>query len=82
MKIISWFRLQLKRSFDRIRNENLKKDALQAIPFWIASVITGLATVLYTKLFVLAENFTSLIFNQHAWILLFFRQYVLYWHGG
>lgn len=69
MKIVSWFRLQLKRSFDRIRNESFKKNALQAIPFWIASVIAGLVAVLYTKLFVLAENFTSFIFNQHAWLL-------------
>src|SRR5476649_840103 len=69
MKIISWFRLQLKRSFDRIRNEDLKKSALQAIPFWIASVITGLLAVLYTKLFLVAENLTMLLFNFHAWLL-------------
>ena len=61
--------LQLKRSFDRIRNENFKKNALQAIPFWIASVITGPVAVLYTKLFILAENFTPFVFNQHAWLL-------------
>ena len=69
MKIINWLRLQLKRSFDRIRNENLKKNALQAIPFWIASIITGLAAVLYTRLFAAAENFTSFVFTQHAWML-------------
>jgi H+/Cl- antiporter ClcA len=69
MKIITWLRLQLKRSFDRIRNENLKKNALQAIPFWIASVITGLAAVLYTKLFVAAESLTSFVFVHHAWFL-------------
>lgn len=69
MKITTWFRLQLKRSFDRIRNENLKKNALQAIPFWIASVIAGLAAVLYTKLFVAAESLTSFVFVHHAWFL-------------
>jgi len=69
MKIISWLRFQLKRSFDRIRNENLKKNALQAIPFWVASIITGGVAVLYTKLFVLAENCTSFVFNHHAWAL-------------
>jgi len=66
---IQWLRLQLKRSFDRIRNENLKKNALQAIPFWIASVIAGLFAVLYTKLFVLAEDLTALVFDYHAWLL-------------
>ncbi len=69
--MISWLRLQLKRSFDRIRNENLKKNALQAIPFWFASIITGLIAVLYTKLFVAAEGVTSSIFSQHAWMLFF-----------
>jgi len=69
MKIISWLRLQLKSSFDRIRNENFKKNALQAIPFWIASVITGLVAVLYTKLFVGAEDITALIIKNHTWPL-------------
>src|ERR1700733_4436723 len=68
-KTIHWARLQLKRAFDRIRNENLKKNALQAIPFWIASVITGLFAVLYTKLFVAAEDLTTTIFNFHKWLL-------------
>lgn len=69
MKFINWLRLQLKRSFDRIRNENLKKNALQAIPFWCASIITGLAAVLYTRLFVAAEDITTFVFNHHAWLL-------------
>jgi H+/Cl- antiporter ClcA len=69
MKIINWLRLHLKAFFDRIRNEDLKKNALQAIPFWIASVITGLVAVLYTKLFIAAENVSSYVFNHHAWFL-------------
>ncbi|MDB5123496.1 MAG: clcA 2 [Mucilaginibacter sp.] len=69
MKIIYWLRLQLKRSFDRIRNENLKRSALQAIPFWMASIVTGLIAVLYTKLFVAAEDVTAFVYNQHAWLL-------------
>ncbi|WP_295672638.1 chloride channel protein [uncultured Mucilaginibacter sp.] len=67
--IIQKIRLQLKRSFDRIRNENLKKNALQAIPFWIASVITGLFAVLYTKLFVGAEDITAMVMKHHMWML-------------
>jgi len=68
-KLINWLRLQLKRSFDRIRNENLKKNALTAIPFWIASVIVGLVAVLYTKLFVAAEDITTTVFHFHKWLL-------------
>ena len=69
MNIIYWLRHHLKRSFDRIRNENLKRSALQAIPFWIASVITGLFAVLYTKLFVRAEDLTALVMKYHMWWL-------------
>jgi H+/Cl- antiporter ClcA len=69
MKIIYWLRLQLKRSFDKIRNEHLKRNALQAVPFWIASIIAGLLAVLYTKLFIIAEDITSFVFNHHAWAL-------------
>jgi H+/Cl- antiporter ClcA len=68
-QIIQKVRLQLKKSFDRIRNENLKKNALQAIPFWIASIITGIIAVLYTKLFMAAEGITIFVFNHHAWML-------------
>lgn len=69
MTITQWLRSQLKRSFDRIKNENLKKIVLQAIPFWFASILTGLFAVLYTKLFVAAESVTASILSHHAWLL-------------
>jgi H+/Cl- antiporter ClcA len=69
MKFIYWLRIHLKNSFDRIRNENLKKYALTAIPFWIASIITGLIAVLYTKLFLAAENLTAYIVGLHTWLI-------------
>ncbi|WP_316815791.1 hypothetical protein [Pedobacter nyackensis] len=42
---------------------------LQAIPFWIASIITGLIAVIYTKLFLLAEVLTSYVFHHSSWLL-------------
>jgi len=42
---------------------------LQAIPFWIASIITGLIAVLYTRLFLMAEGLTALVYHKHAWLL-------------
>jgi H+/Cl- antiporter ClcA len=69
MKIVHWLRFQLKWSFDRIRNEDLKKSALQAIPFWIASVITGIVAVIYAKLFLWAEELTHMVINYHVWLL-------------
>jgi hypothetical protein len=53
--MINSIRQELKRSFERIRNENLKKNAFQAIPFGVASILTGLVAVCYTKLFVAAR---------------------------
>ncbi|HEY2583833.1 MAG TPA: chloride channel protein [Mucilaginibacter sp.] len=69
MEIIPWLRQQLKGAFDRIRNENLKRNALQAIPFWFASIIVGLLAVAYTKLFIYAEDITAYVFNNHTWFL-------------
>ncbi|MGY4385073.1 H+/Cl- antiporter ClcA [Pedobacter sp. UYP24] len=62
-------RVYFKNAFDRINNQGYKKNVLQAIPFWIASVITGLIAVAYTKLFLLAETLTEYIYHQHAWFL-------------
>jgi H+/Cl- antiporter ClcA len=42
---------------------------LQAVPFWSASIITGLVAVLYSKLFILVEELTSSILNHHDWTL-------------
>lgn len=66
---VSSIRLHLKHTFDRLHNEELRRNILQAIPFWVASIITGLIAVIYTKLFLLAESVTTSIFKQHAWLL-------------
>jgi H+/Cl- antiporter ClcA len=59
----------LKHAFDRINNEKLKQNMLQALPFWVASLLTGLAAVCYARLFALAENASIAIFHFHAWLL-------------
>ena len=58
-----------KRTFDRIRNERLKNNLLQAIPFWIASLLTGFVAVLYTRLFAYAEKGTAYIIHWHIGLL-------------
>ena len=68
MTFIGRIRYQGKRAFDRIRNEKLKNNLLQAIPFWIASLLTGLVAVLYTRLFALAEKGTAYILHWHVWL--------------
>src|SRR5580658_1108364 len=69
MTLIGWMRRVGKGTFDRIRNEKFKHNLLQAIPFWIASLLTGLVAVLYTRLFALAEKGTVFIVHWHFWLL-------------
>lgn len=63
-------RLILKKAFDKVNNERLKTNLLQALPFWVASVITGLVAVSYTRLFELAQKANDYIIDWHQWLLL------------
>ncbi|MES2373863.1 MAG: chloride channel protein [Bacteroidota bacterium] len=65
----SW-RVIAKSYFDKIRNEKIKRVMLQALPFWIASILTGIVAVLYTKLFQAAEK-TAVYFYRQGHGLLF-----------
>ncbi|MBL1220826.1 chloride channel protein [Chryseobacterium sp. L7] len=69
LKIFLLLRKGLKKSFDNIRNEQLKNNLLQAIPFWIGSVITGFFAVMYAKIFAWGENLLHFIMNWHAWMI-------------
>lgn len=69
LKFLTLIRRSLKKSFDNIRNEQLKHNLLQAIPFWIGSVITGFAAVMYAKIFAWGENLLHFIMNWHAWMI-------------
>lgn len=62
-------RVKLKHAFDRIRNEEIKKNLLQAIPFWIASIITGLVAVGYARLFLMAEELALSIYRYNSALL-------------
>jgi H+/Cl- antiporter ClcA len=69
MTFIGTIRYRGKKIFDRIRNEKFKHNLLQAIPFWIASLLTGMVAVAYTRLFALAEKGTAYIIHWHLWLL-------------
>ena len=56
--------------FDRIRNEKLQYNLLQALPFWIASLACGLIAVLYAWLFARAEDLSNEILHKNIWWLL------------
>lgn len=63
LSIIDYVRQSLKKSFDNLHNEKLKHNLLQAIPFWIASLITGVFAVLYAKIFTWGEQLMNFIFD-------------------
>lgn len=69
LKIFTLIKRSLKNSFDNIRNEQLKHNLLQAIPFWIGSVITGFFAVMYAQVFAWGEHLMNFIFNWHAWMI-------------
>ena len=57
----------LKRSFDRINNERFKHNVLQAIPFWIASLVAGLLAVAYSVAFTFFEGQSFHILQYNSW---------------
>lgn len=59
----------LKQGFDTISSEKYKQNLLQAIPFWVASLITGLVAVLYNRVFALCEGFAELVMSWHRWLI-------------
>lgn len=69
MSLSKKIRLSFKQAFERIRNEEIKKNLLQAVPFWIASLLTGIVAVIYSKLFLFAEGLAVKVFHLNSWLL-------------
>lgn len=70
-KRIIRYRKKVKFVFDLIGTESIRVKTLQAIPFWIASLLTGLVAVGYTKLFTYAENLLQYVLNWNQLVILF-----------
>ncbi|OJW85208.1 MAG: chloride channel protein [Bacteroidetes bacterium 46-16] len=60
-----WFRIIPR----KIYNEKLKMNVLQALPYWVASLITGLIAVYYAKLFAYAESLSLSIVHRYDWAI-------------
>ncbi len=69
MRLLTGIRRRLKRMFDRIRNEKVKQNVLQAIPFWVGSLLTGLIAVVYAILFSYAEKGADWMMHKASWSL-------------
>jgi H+/Cl- antiporter ClcA len=67
MKIISSVRRRGKILVERFPNELLKRNFFQALPFWVASFITGIIAVFYAQLFSLAERVNHFIGDHFNW---------------
>ena len=65
--LISSLRQQAKTRYNAISNNNLQKDILNAIPYWIGAIITGVVAVIYAKLFLYAEKASAYLFHQASW---------------
>jgi H+/Cl- antiporter ClcA len=62
-------RRRLKKILDRGGNDRLKLNFLRAVPFWVASLLTGLIAVFYSKVFLLAESSAGSLFKSVHWLL-------------
>lgn len=60
-------RRRAKYLFDLIGSESLKRTFLQGVPFWVASILTGLLAVGYAQLFSYAEKLSESIFHAYKW---------------
>ena len=69
LRIFIYLRRSIKKSFDNLQNEKLKHNLLQAVPFWIGSVITGVIAVMYAQMFTWGEKLMNLIFDWNAWMI-------------
>ncbi|MBX9837894.1 MAG: chloride channel protein [Chitinophagaceae bacterium] len=69
MALDSSIREFLRNTYNKVYNTKTKKGFLQAIPFWIASIITGLVAVMYAKLFSFAELGTKYLVLNYNWSL-------------
>lgn len=67
MKITDKIKQTLKSKYDLIDNEKIRRNFLNTLPFWIGAIISGAVSVLYAKLFSLAEAGTHLIYEYADW---------------
>jgi H+/Cl- antiporter ClcA len=57
--------------FDIFTSDRIKTNVLQAIPFWIASLLSGLVAVGYTHLFGYSEDILQRVLKWHDWAIFF-----------
>lgn len=64
-QLLSWLDQHLLR---QLYTDRVRRLILQSIPFWVASIVTGLTAVGYEKLFVWAEQISFGWLTSNAWL--------------
>lgn len=79
-RVLAWLDQHLIR---RLYNERVRRTILQSLPFWVASLLTGIMAVGYEKLFSWAEQTSFFWLRQQPWLaflltpLAFFLSWIL-----
>ncbi len=68
-KVIFKIKQKGKYIFDIVTDDQIKSNVLKAIPFWIASLLTGLIAVGYSRLFSFSENVLQQLLHWHRWFV-------------
>lgn len=55
--------------FDVVTHDQIRTGILEAIPFWLAALLTGIIAVLYAKIFNLSEDILNQLLNWHRWTI-------------
>ena len=70
---MKWKLAKLRRTgkffFDLVGTERIRRNILQALPFWFASLMTGLIAVAYTKMFAYSEAILQNILHWQSWFI-------------
>lgn len=68
MSIRESVRKNLRSFYDLLNSQDYKRTFLNTLPFWLGAFITGLVSVMYSKLFLWAESGTMYLFDQAGWL--------------
>src|SRR6516162_5357661 len=67
MKILLQIRKKAKTLFDKMGSEKLKLNLLNALPYWMGSLLTGLVAVAYAKSFAWIEKGSQYLFHHFSY---------------
>jgi H+/Cl- antiporter ClcA len=69
LKLLNKIKTLIAEKVEAWNNAGMRRSIMQAIPFWVASAITGIVAVLYARLFDLAEHTVLWIADMQWWVL-------------